>query len=131
MIGAFFAVGAVLAAATTTTTAAAAAAAVGPGRRGLPLHQPHQPAQHPRLFYTADMLPGIRSNAAHPYMAGVLRQYEAALLHKLNYSAGGQMMDLSHLADARMGLATAIYVANHSDNATEWGIYAKAEVRSP
>ena len=89
---------------------------------------PPTPAAHPRLYFSTADLPAIRANAQAPYLQSVLRQYEDALNHKLNYSAGGQLMDVKGVPGTRLQLAAALYVADHGPNATQWGEYAKSQV---
>ena len=70
------------------------------GALPVPLVQSHRTAdldvhEHPRLFFSARDLPYLRQKQfASPFMKGVLLQYEAALTHRLNYSAGGTTQDV-------------------------------------
>ena len=93
-----------------------------------PPNPPPTPAAHPRLYFSTADLPAIRANAQAPYLQSVLRQYEDALNHKLNYSAGGQLKDVEGVPGTRLQLAAALYVADHGPNATQWGEYAKSQV---
>jgi hypothetical protein len=91
-----------------------------------PLEQP--PPQHPRLFFSAGDLGRLRERwQSTAYMRGVLRQYEAALDHQLNYTEGGASQDISKCSNCfeQMEVATALYMANHSANASLHGDLAK------
>ena len=53
-------------------------------------------ATHPRLFFTPDTASIYPERAAKlPYLKSLLRQYEAALNHKLNYTSGGVPEDIT------------------------------------
>jgi hypothetical protein len=90
---------------------------------------------HPRLYFSAADLPHLRAKAKGAFMSGVLRQYEAALEHRLNYSAGGVLQDVGthiynkNISDnegrgARHQLAASLYVMGHG-NASAWGQLAR------
>ena len=64
-------------------------------------HESSPAAHHPRLYFSAADLPHLRAKASSRFFSGVLRQYEAALQHKLNYSAGGVLQDVGAGARAR------------------------------
>lgn len=92
-------------------------------------------AQHPRLFFSARDLPYLRQKrVASPFMNGVLGQYEAALTHHLNYSAGGVMQDVGAGSPKRVPdnlgrgtrhqLAASLYVMGY-ENASAWGQLAR------
>jgi hypothetical protein len=114
-----------------------AIAGVG-GVSALPLRTSDSSApvvQHPRLFFSARDLPYLRQKrVTSPFMNGVLVQYEAALTHRLNYSAGGVMQDvgtgsLKDIADnegrgTRHQLAASLYVMGY-ENASAWGQLAR------
>lgn len=126
--------------------AVGAAVAAAPGRAGvsaLPqlrtsdISDSSAPAiaQHPRLFFSARDLPYLRQKRiTSPFMDGVLAQYEAALTHRLNYSAGGVMQDVGAgspkgVADnegrgTRHQLAASLYVMGY-ENASAWGQLAR------
>ena len=110
------------------------AGVVGGGVYSLPV-QESGAVQHPRLFFSARDLPHLRQKrVASPFMNGVLAQYEAALTHHLNYSAGGVMQDVGAgsakgVADnegrgTRHQLAASLYVMGY-ENASAWGQLAR------
>lgn len=90
---------------------------------------------HPRLFFAARDLPYLRQKRLKsPFMNGVLAQYEAALTHRLNYSAGGVMQDVgagspkgvpdNEGRGTRHQLAASLYVMG-CENASAWGQLAR------
>jgi hypothetical protein len=86
---------------------------------------------HPRLYYTASDAPFLRSKGKLPFFAGVLQQYEDALDHKLNYSAGGVLQDVGACSGCgwRHQLGAALYAfGDGGANATARGEAAKADV---
>jgi hypothetical protein len=102
----------------------------------LPHAHSQPPTEHPRLFFSrADQAHLRQKWAASPFMKGVLVQYEAALNHQLNYSAGGVMQDVGTgapkgIADSegrgtRHQLAASLYVAGWGPNASAWGQLAR------
>jgi hypothetical protein len=46
---------------------------------------------HPRLYITKEDYPYIQTKSKIPFYRNVLNQYQLAVMHKLNYSAGGVM----------------------------------------
>eukprot|EP00943_MAST-04B_sp_MAST-4B-sp1_P001448 g1448.t1 len=83
---------------------------------------------HPRLYFSKNDLPHLQDKKNNIFFYNVLQQYEDALLHRLNYSAGGVMNDVENGPGTRQQLATALYVADFGENATYWGEVAKALV---
>ena len=85
--------------------------------------------RHPRLYYAAEDVPYLRTKAQGAFFQGVLQQYEDALEHKLNYSAGGVLQDVSLCSSCgwRHQLAVVLYLAG-TGNTTRWGEIAKHEV---
>ena len=89
---------------------------------------------HPRLFFSSADLPHLRAKGKTPFMAGVLQQYEDALNHKLNYSAGGVLQDVGadpakKISDnegrgTRHELAASLFVAGYGD-VSRWGQLGK------
>lgn len=106
------------------------AALLPPAVAALAAEEAPSPLSHPRLYFsTASELAQLRQKwAASSYMQGVLHQYEAALEHKLNYTEGGVFQDISRCSNCfeQMEVATALYLANYSDNASRYGDMAKS-----
>ena len=93
---------------------------------------------HPRLYFSSADLPHLRAKiGSSPFMAGTLRQYSDALNHKLNYSAGGVLVDVGadpakNISDnegrgTRHELAASLFVMG-SENASAWGQLARTLV---
>jgi hypothetical protein len=84
---------------------------------------------HPRLYFGAEDLPHMQAKAKGPFFAAVMQQYSDALEHKMNYSAGGVLQDVSKCSGCgwRHQLAASLYVAGYG-NVSKWGQIAKQDV---
>ena len=76
---------------------------------------------HPRLYFTNNDLPHLIAKKQIPFYANVLQQYQDALNHKLNYSAGGVMTDIEHGPEWTHQLATTLYLTEYGNNSVTWG----------
>ena len=64
-----------------------------------------QVVTHPRLYFSKKDLPHLQAKKDNTFFHNVLQQYEDALLHQLNYSAGGVMVDVENGPGTRQGIA--------------------------
>ena len=84
--------------------------------------------EHPRLYFSQKDLGHLRRKKLKRFFAGVLQQYEDALEHKLNYSAGGILVDVENGPGARLQLATTLYLLQYGNNYSYWGDVAKQDL---
>jgi hypothetical protein len=84
---------------------------------------------HPRLYITKEDYPYIQTKSKIPFYRNVLNQYQLAVMHKLNYSAGGVMSTIDECSGCgwRHQLATSLYLAG-GPNASYFGGIAKTDV---
>ena len=87
-----------------------------------------QVVTHPRLYFSKKDLPHLQSKKDNTFFHNVLQQYEDALLHQLNYSAGGVMVDVENGPGTRQELATTLFISDFGENSTNWGMLAKTLV---
>jgi hypothetical protein len=96
----------------------------------LAAEQGSAPVTHPRLYFAAEDLPALRQKAKHPYFSKLMKQYNAALEHQLNYTSGGLPQDISKCSGCytQLQVAASLYIADYGTNASAFGDLVKGAV---